>query len=392
MLLKKIILVKYGEIALRKGNRALYEKRLMDTLRKRLYDIAGDAIHVLREQGRFVIEDVRGDIDEKAVIPRIRNIFGVTAFCLCLKTDARELADIQNIAAEFFRGFLTDAPHTFKVETKRGDKNYPVPSREVSAAVGGYILERLPGLKVDVHRPDRVLWVEVRTYVYLYVHSEPGEGGLPYGSSGKAVLLLSGGIDSPVAGYLTAKRGVEIVAVYFHSPPYTPERAAEKVKDLTARLCAYTGALKLYVVPFTDVQLYLYENVQHSKLTILLKRSMLKIASVIAEKENAHCLITGDSIGQVASQTILSMEAVDSAAKFPVLRPLCAMDKQQIIEIAKKIGTYEISVLPFEDCCTLFVAEHPESKPKVSVIEGIEKRLSELTRLWEEAAGKACER
>jgi thiamine biosynthesis protein ThiI len=223
----------------------------------------------------------------------------------------------------------------------------------------------------------------------MYVNSEPGEKGLPYGSSGKAVLLLSGGIDSPVAGYLTAKRGVEIVAVYFHSPPYTSERVVEKVKDLASLISAYTGSFKLYVVPFTDVQLYLYENVQHSKLTILLKRAMLKIACAIAEKENAHSLITGDSIGQVASQTILSIKATDSATNYPVLRPLCAMDKHQIIEIARQIGTYEISVRPFEDCCTLFVAEHPESKPKASVIEGIETRLIELTRLCSEAAEQA---
>jgi thiamine biosynthesis protein ThiI len=307
---------------------------------------------------------------------RIKHIFGITAFCVGAVIEKGSVEYIQEQAYEFFKGYLAGSA-TFKVETKRGDKQYPITSNEISAAVGGYILEHVPGLTVKMQNAERVLWIEVRNNVYFYTDSLPGEGGLPYGASGKGMLLLSGGIDSPVAGFLMAKRGVEISAVYFHSPPYTSERAAEKVKDLTRCLSKYLNGVRLYIVPFTETQIFLYENVQAEKLTLLLKRAMLTIASSLAAKEKAGCLITGDSVGQVASQTIYSLAAVESASALPIIRPLAAMDKQEIIEIAKRIETYEISIRPYEDCCTLFVAEHPESKPKASVIEGIESRLSD---------------
>jgi len=231
------------------------------------------------------------------------------------------------------------------------------------------------GLKVDLHKPDRTLWVEIRNDVYLYVNSESGEGGLPYGSSGKGVLLLSGGFDSPVAGYLTARRGVEIVPIYFHSPPFVSERAHDKVVDLAQQLAKYTGRIKLFTVPFTDVQLFLKDETPPEKLTIMLKRAMLHIGGKLAEKESAHCLITGDAIGQVASQTLHSLAAVNSAAPLPILRPLAALDKQHIIDIAARIGTEEISVRPYDDCCTLFVAKHPENKPHTGAIERLESKI-----------------
>lgn len=231
--------------------------------------------------------------------------------------------------------------------------------------------------------------IEIRNHAYVYSEGFKGVGGLPYGTSGKGVLLLSGGIDSPVAGFLMARRGLDVVAVHFHSPPHTSERAKEKTADIARRLAFYTGSVKLYAVRFSDVQLYLYKNVPTDKLTIHLKRAMLRISEIIALREHAQCLITGDSVGQVASQTAQGILASESAAALPVLRPLCGMDKQEITNIAKDIGTFPISILPFDDCCTLFVAKNPESRPKASVIEAIESRLPELSDLCENAADTA---
>jgi thiamine biosynthesis protein ThiI len=370
---KRILLVKYGEVALRQGNRAFYEKQIMDDIRRRIKDLHGGNIRVYREQGRFLIEDVDGDLDTDMILPRIRTIFGAIAFCDGIKTTERTMEPLLEIALEFFKGRM--GGESFKVHTKRADKRFPLTSNETSAAIGEYLLDKIPGLRVDLFAPHSVLYVEIRNYIYFYVNAIPGEGGLPYGSAGKGVLLLSGGIDSPVAGYLAAKRGVSLLPVYFHSPPYVSERVTDKVKDLLQVLSCYTGRLPLRIVPFTDVQLYLQENVPPEKLTLLLKRAMLHIASRIAVQEKAHCLITGDAVGQVASQTLHSLAAVNSAAVVPVLRPLTAMDKHQIIEIARRIGSYPISIRPYDDCCTLFVAKHPENKPNTNVIERMESRL-----------------
>jgi thiamine biosynthesis protein ThiI len=385
MMIKKILLIKYGEISLRKANRVIFERQIMNTIRARLgEDGVNGNFHVIREQGRILLEDMRGDINENAVIPKIKTIFGIIAICIGIKIPACDIGQLQNLAGSFFLQNLGTAA-SFKVETKRSEKKFPLTSQEISAAVGGQIKEQAPDLTVKLTNPEVTLRIEIRNHIYCYIQSVPAEGGLPYGSSGKGILLLSGGIDSPVAGYLTARRGVEIVPVYFHSPPYTSERVVDKVMDIAQKLAVYTDTLRLIIVPFTDTQLYLYEFVQAEKLTLLLKRAMLRIASQIAVTEKAHCLITGDSIGQVASQTILSLEAVHSAAAFPVLRPLSAMDKQQIIDMAQKIGTFPISIHPYEDCCTLFTAKHPESKPKASIIEKIETRLIRLPELITEA-------
>jgi len=392
---KKVLLVKYGEISLRKGNRAHFEHQLLDAIRKSIKDIHSGNLRVFREQGRFLIEDMNGDIDAKAILPHIRHIFGVTGFCHAVKTTSRDIEDLRPIALEFFKeAFHAQSKSrkisSFKVLTKRSDKKYPMQSGDVSAAIGEIIWEAGFGLDVDLRTPDILLVAEIRNHVYFYVDSEPGEGGLPYGASGKGVLLLSGGFDSPVAGYLTARRGVEIIPIYFHSPPFVSERAAEKVRDLAKQLAKYTGRIRLCVIPFTDIQLYLKDEIHPEKLTIMLKRAMFYVANALAEKENAQCLITGDSIGQVASQTIQSLAAVNSAAKLPVLRPLSAMDKQEIINIAMKIGTYEISIRPYDDCCTLFVAKHPENKPSTKVIERIDARIyKNLTPLLAQALERA---
>jgi len=375
MTTKKVLLIKYGEIALRKGNRAHFEHHLLDAIRHNIRDeINSGKAKVSREQGRFLVENPTGDIDANIILPHITKIFGLTKFCLAIKTDTTHINDLRQLALEFFREHCI-GKKTFKVITKRSDKKYPLLSGEVSAEIGEEIFSSDLGLTVDLHNPEVTLWVELRNNTYFYVDGVIGQGGLPYRTSGKGVLLLSGGFDSPVAGYLAARRGVELVGVYFHSPPFVSERALDKVKDLAQELSKFIGKIKLCVVPFTDVQLFLKDSTHPDKLTILLKRAMLHIASRLAEQEKAQCLITGDSIGQVASQTIQSLAAVNSAASITILRPLSILDKQEIIDMAKKIGTYPISIRPYDDCCTLFVAKHPENKPNTKAIEKIEMQI-----------------
>ena len=386
---QQVILIKYGEISLRKGNRPLFEKSLINKIRSKIDDSEKDYITVVREQGRLIVKDSRGNVNHANLLPKIKCIFGITAICLCAMLDYCDINELQEVALTFFVENTTPQPFTYKIETKRGNKLFPLTSREVSTLVGGHIDHNLGHAKVDVHNPEYKLWIEIRTNIYIYMESVIGAGGLPYGSSGKGVLLLSGGIDSPVAGYLCARKGVELVSVYFHSPPHTSERVVDKVYDLVLQLVEYTGEMKLYIIPFTDIQLFLYEHVQHEKLTLLLKRAMLRIATIIAENESARSLVTGDSIGQVASQTIQSLDAVNSAAGFPILRPLASMDKQDIINYAKRINTYDISIRPYDDCCTLFVAKHPEVKPKTSVIEKIEDRHRILTDMYKIAVQNA---
>lgn len=389
--MKDVLLVKYGEIAIRGKNRRLIENKLIGTIIENLRDIG--SYWVSKEQGRFVVEcRNNADIfDYEIVIEKVKNVLGVTAVCPAVRFEDQSIENIRAIALKHFREQFPDGNLSFKVETKRSDKNYPMTSNEVSADVGGFILNSVDDLKVDVHNPDVTLMVELRNSAYVYSKLIKGFGGLPVGSSGKATLLLSGGIDSPVAGFLTAKRGVEIEAVYFDTPPYTSERAKQKVIDLAKRLSVFTGAFKLFVVPFTEVQLKIYDSVQPEKMTILLKRAMLKTAEKIAKKNNSLMLITGDSIGQVASQTLQAIEAINSAADMTILRPLCAMDKQEIIDIARKIGTFDISIRPYEDCCTVFVAKHPETKPKRSIIEKIESKIPDMEQLIDCAVENAYE-
>lgn len=385
--MQKVVLVKYGEIALRGNNRHIFENMIMSTIKLRLKKI-GLKYKVTREQGRLLIESDNDNIEFEKVTKVLTKIFGIIGICNCIKTPDKDINNIKNISLNYINNQFGDKPYTFKVDTKRGDKQYPISSRDVSAQVGEYILQNNKNLKVDIHNPDILLNIEIRNDVYIYSQSINGIGGLPIPSTGKAVSLLSGGIDSPVASWLVAKRGASIDGVYFHSPPYTSERAKQKVIDLAKALASYTGEFKLHIVPFTDIQLYLCENTPSEKLTLLLKRCMLKIGEKIALNSKAQALITGDSIGQVASQTMKSIEAVNSAVNIPILRPLCGMDKQEIIDIAKKIGTYEISILPYEDCCTIFVDKHPETNPKKEIIESIENNMNDLNMMIEEIINK----
>ena len=380
---EKVLLAKYGEIAMRGNNRKLFVTRLVKAIRRNL-DPIGD-FYVVREQGRLIIEDRGKEMDYEEVIPRVLCVLGITGVCPGIKTTDQTIEHLRELALSYMRHYFSDKPYTFKVETKRSDKRYPLESREVSADIGGYLLENMENLKVDVHNPDITLFVELRNDGYVYSKFIPGYGGLPVGSSGRGIALLSGGIDSPVATWMMAKRGVEVEGVYFHSPPYTSERAKEKVRDLAERIGYFTGGFRLYVVPFTKLQLYLLEQVPHDKLTIFLKRAMMRAAQSLGEKDNADGIITGESVGQVASQTMQGIAAINSAVSMPVLRPLAGMDKQEIVDLARKIGTFDISIRPYEDCCTIFVAKHPETRPKTAVIEKIEAGLTQLPALLEEA-------
>ena len=250
-------------------------------------------------------------------------------------------------------------------------------SMAINAELGGRILDAFPEMSVDVHKPDVTIHIEIRGRIYIYSEVLPGTGGMPLGTNGRSMLLLSGGIDSPVAGYMVAKRGVYIDAVYFHAPPYTSERAKQKVVDLAKKVAAYSGPIKLHVINFTDIQMYIYDQCPHDELTIIMRRYMMRIAQTLAENTGCLALITGESIGQVASQTVPSLAATNDVCTLPVFRPLIAFDKEDIVTIAKKIDTYETSILPYEDCCTTFVAKHPVTKPRVDIIRKSEHALAE---------------
>lgn len=384
---EKVLLVKFGEVAMRGDNQYIFINRLILAIRRNL-DPVGN-YYVVREPGRLIVEDRGGEMDYDTVIPRVEPIFGLVGLCPGLKLDEMSLETLKKDALAHMQEMYGDKPMTFKVNARRSNKGFEAHSQQICEDVGEYILDNMPNMKVNVKTPDVVLYVEVRNRIYMYSKVIKTYGGLPYGSSGKGVSLLSGGIDSPVATWMMAKRGVEVEGVYFHSPPYTSEWAKQKVIDLAKRIADFTGSFKLYVVPFTDLQLYLLENVPHDKLTIHLKRAMMRAAEQIAVKDGAWSLITGESVGQVASQTMQGIYAINAVCNMPVLRPLAGMDKQEIIDIGTKIGTYDISIRPYEDCCTIFVAKHPQIKPRLHVIERIEKKLTDLDQHIADAVEKA---
>lgn len=360
----KCLLIKYAsEITLKGLNRKSFEDALVRNVRSSI----GNNAAIKRESGRLFVKDYSDEMVE-----RVSKVFGVISVTVAEIVE-KDVEVIGRAAAEQLKRL--EGFRTFKVETKRGDKRFPLGSMEVSAKVGGVILRELPQLKVDVHKPDIVVNVEIREQGYVFTGERKGVGGLPYKTSGKGVLLLSGGIDSPVAGFSMAKRGLELVSVYYHSHPYTSERAKEKVIDLAKKLSEYTGSMRLYVVPFTEIQMAIIENCKEDELTIIMRRFMMKVAEAIAEKEGAMCLVTGESLGQVASQTLESIFVTNSELAVPVFRPLIGMDKVDIIDISRRIGTYDISILPYEDCCTIFVPKHPKTRPKLADIKCSEEVL-----------------
>ena len=372
----RAFLIKYAEIGLKGKNRHVFENILRDQIQYHLDKLG--AFEVTREQGRIFVScpDVY-DFDE--TIEELQKVFGVAGICPVVVVESTDWDVITAEALKYVDEFYEDKNFTFKVEAKRADKRYPITSPEMCMKLGESILYKFmdQGIKVDVHDPKVRIWVEVRNKSYIYSHVIPGPGGMPVGSGGKGMLLLSGGIDSPVAGYMIAKRGVALEATYFHAPPYTSERAKQKVVDLAKIISAYTGPIKLNIVNFTDIQLYIYEQCPHEQLTIIMRRYMMRIAEKLAQDSKCLGLVTGESIGQVASQTMQSLVATNAVCTLPVYRPLIAFDKQDIVTISEKIKTYETSILPYEDCCTIFVAKHPVTHPILSVIEKSETHLEE---------------
>ena len=331
---------------------------------------------VVKESGRiYATAESEYDFDE--AVETLKRIFGIAAICPMVQVDDNGYEDLKKQVLAYVDEVYEDKNFTFKVNARRGNKKYPVNSDQINRDLGEVILDAFPETKVDVHHPEVMLHVEVRNRINIYSIVIPGPGGMPVGTNGKAMLLLSGGIDSPVAGYMISKRGVKIDAVYFHAPPYTSERAKQKVVDLAKLVSRYSGPVHLHIVNFTDIQLYIYDQCPHEELTIIMRRYMMRIAERLAVDAGAQALITGESIGQVASQTMQSLAATDAACTMPVFRPVIGFDKQEIVDVAEKIGTYETSVLPFEDCCTIFVAKHPVTKPNLKMIERSEEKLKE---------------
>ena len=370
----RAFLIKYAEIGLKGKNRGRFEDALVTQMHFAIDPVGGFSIR--KESGRIFAE-AHGDYDYDDLVTALSGVFGISSFCPIVTVEDKSFEPIARMACEYVENSYEDKNFSFKVMVRRGDKSFPMQSMEVAAAVGERLLERFEGLRVDVHDPEVYLTIEIRDKVYIYSRELPGPGGMPVGTNGRGMLLLSGGIDSPVAGYMIAKRGVRLCAVYFHAPPYTSERARQKVIDLARIVSRSAGPIHLYIVNFTDIQMEIYQKCPHDELTIIMRRYMMKIAEHFAGLEGCQALITGESIGQVASQTMQSLFCTDDACNLPVFRPCIGLDKNEIIAVSEKIGTYETSILPYEDCCTIFVAKHPVTKPRLDVIKKSERKLAD---------------
>lgn len=386
----KSFLIKYAEIGVKGKNRYLFEEALVKQIKYALKKAEGE-FTVRRTDGRIYV-DAQSEFDFDEVVESLKKVFGISGICPVVHVEDEGFEklgqdvvryigdtypDIRDSQSEARVVNLQSGFTTFKVAARRARKNYPLNSMQINEELGGVILDAYPEMRVDVHNPDILLHVEIRDKIYLYSEIIPGPGGMPVGTGGKAMLLLSGGIDSPVAGWMIAKRGVKIDAVYFHAPPYTSERAKQKVVDLAKKVAAYAGPVWLHVINFTDIQLYIYDKCPHDELTIIMRRYMMRIAEHIAKETECLGLITGESIGQVASQTMASLAATNEVCTMPVYRPLIGFDKMEIVDIAEKIDSYETSILPYEDCCTIFVAKHPVTKPNLNIIRRHEQNLQE---------------
>lgn len=369
--MEKVLSVSLGEIALKGNNRKYFEDQLIKNIRRAIKDIGFQKIY--KEQGKIYIEGEEYNFPQ--MINRLKNVFGLVYISPCIRIE-KNVEDIEKAALEMMTIKVDkDKINTFKVDTNRADKNFPIKSPDFSRQIGGLILKSFNELSVDVHNPDTFLYIDIKQNAYVYTDKVRGCAGMPIGTSGKGLLLLSGGIDSPVAGFLMAKRGLEISAVHYHSYPFTSERAEEKVKDLASILTRYTGKIKMYSINLLDIQKEINGKCPEKEMTILSRRFMMRIAERIAEMQKLDALITGESLGQVASQTIEGITMTNESVYIPVLRPLIGLDKADIVEIAKDIETFETSILPFEDCCTVFLPKHPVTKPKIEDIKESEEAL-----------------
>lgn len=382
---QELILIKVGEIALKGLNRRTFEDVLIKNIKRHLAPLG--RFEVKSAQSTIYVRPLDEDVDLDDACEKIGKVFGIAAYsraCLAKK----DMDDINRTAAEYLKEELEEAA-TFKVEAKRSDKTFPLKSPGICAETGGYLLETFPNLSVDVHEPEITVTVEIRDFgAYVRGEAKRGAGGMPVGTGGKAAILISGGIDSPVAAWMMAKRGVELTAVHFASPPYTSERAEEKVKELLSKVAEYGGRMRMFTVPFTKIQETIQSQCPEELFTIIMRRMMMKIASRIGEREGCAALITGESLGQVASQTIHAIACTDAAASLPVFRPLIGMDKEEIVRISRRIGAFEISIQPYEDCCTVFTPKHPRTRPVLKYVELAESNV-DWAEMLEEAADQA---
>ena len=356
--MEKLIMIKYGELSTKKDNIKVFVEKLFNNIKKKLKDYD---ITITKNKVRMFI-DIKEN-DENEIVKKLQEVFGIYSIVICYKVNET----IEDINKESYELLKRISFKTFKVETNRANKNFKYNSMEVSKLVGAHILKNIPNIKVDVHNPDVILSVEIRNdYTYIYTSEIKGLGGYPTGIQGKGLLMLSGGIDSPVAGYLANKRGVDIDCIYYESPPHTSIDAKNKVITLAKKLSKYGSNINLYVIPFTKIQEEIYKNIDSTYMITIMRRMMYRIAEKVAKKIKANIIINGESIGQVASQTLTSMYVINNVSNMPVIRPVACLDKLEIIEIAKKINTYDTSILPYEDCCTIFVPKHPVINPNLS--------------------------
>ncbi len=370
----KSFLIKYAEIGTKGKNRYVFEDILCKNIRSAMKRIDGKFL-VRKEYGRIFV-DCLEEYDYDEMIEALQHVFGIVGICPVLVVPNMPWEELTEYLVQFVDENYENKQFTFKVNCRRINKEYPMHSMEVNKEAGAVLLHAFPDLKVDVHQPEVMINVELRDNIYIYSVKLPGPGGLPVGTNGKGMLLLSGGIDSPVAGYMVSKRGVNLEAVYFDAPPHTSPQAKQKVVDLARLVSKYAGAVKLHIVHFTEIQEAIYHKCPEDEITIIMRRYMMRIAQILAEKNECQALITGESIGQVASQTIFSLQVTNAVCSYPVFRPCIGMDKQEIVDISEKIHTYETSILPYEDCCTTFVAKHPVTKPKLADIEASERLLA----------------
>jgi len=371
----KSFLIKYAEIGTKGKNRYVFEDILCKNIRSAMKRIDGRFL-VRKEYGRIFV-DCTEEYDFDEAVNALQHVFGIVGICPVLVVPNMPWEALANEIIRFMAESYERKDVTFKVNCRRINKEYPMHSMDVNIEAGAVLLDAFPELKVDVHKPEVMINIELRDQIYIYSVRLPGPGGLPVGTNGKGMLLLSGGIDSPVAGYLVSKRGVNLEAVYFDAPPHTSPQAKQKVVDLARLVSKYAGAVTLHIIHFTDIQEAIYHKCPEDEITIIMRRYMMRIAQILAEKNDCQALITGESIGQVASQTIFSLQVTNAVCTDPVFRPCIGMDKQEIVDIAEKIHTYETSILPYEDCCTTFVARHPVTKPKLKDIEASEALLAE---------------